>query len=122
MITGDDATVDPTTTHGAPTANDQSPAALLYGPGLVIVHGNAPFKAEFGEGFLGLPAVEALPDLPADAFELMRLVFERGTPLARWIELRGSSWRLTAAPRRDVETLDVYGIAIHLVARERPAD
>ena len=98
------------------------PRTTRAGPGLIIVHGNAPFKAEFGEGFLGLPAVEALPDLPSDAFELMTLVFEKGTPLARWIEVRGTSRRLTAAPRRDVETLDVYGIAIHLVARERPAE
>jgi len=117
---GGDANVDPTRASGAPTSGDQSPAALLYGPGLIIVHGNAPFRAEFGEGFLGLPAVEALPDLPADAFELMKRVFEGGLPLASWIEVRGTSRRLTAAPRRDVETLDVYGIAIHLVSRERP--
>lgn len=113
--------MDPTRMQHPPTASDQNPAALLYGPGLIIVHGNAPFKAEFGEGFLGLPAVEALPDLPAVAFDLMKLVFEKGMPLARWIEVHGTTRRLTAAPRRDVETLDVYGIAIHLVARERPA-
>ena len=114
--------VDPTHAQRVSTARDQSPAALLYGPGLVIVHGNVPFRAEFGEGFLGLPAVEALPDLPTAAFDLMKLVFQNGTPLARWIAVRGDTWRLTAAPRRDIETNAVYGIAIHLVARDRQSD
>ena len=105
---------------GARPGIEQSPAALLYGPGLVIVHGNEPFRNEFGSGCLGMPAVEALPDLPSPAFELMKLVLERGTPLASWIVVHGRSRRLTVAPRRDIGTGEVYGIAMHLVDRERP--
>ena len=96
----------------------QHPAAMLYGPGHVVVHGNPPFRELFGAGWLGLPAAEALLDLPRAAFELMDLVYREGRPLARWITLRGAPWRLTVAERRDPGTGDVYGIAIHLVPRE----
>jgi hypothetical protein len=91
------------------------PAALLYGPAQAIVYGNQPFVAAFGEAVVGLPAREALVDFPRMAFELMSLVFETGRPLASWIEIRGTRTRLIAAPRRDIETDDVYGIAIRLV-------
>ena len=97
----------------------QHPAAMLYGPGHVIVHGNPPFRELFGVGWQGLPAAEALLDLPRAAFELMDLVYREGRPLARWITLRGAPWRLTVAERRDLGTGDVYGIAIHLVPRLR---
>ena len=97
----------------------QHPAAMLYGPGHVVVHGNPPFRELFGAGWLGLPAAEALLDLTRDAFDLMDLVYRDGRPLARWITLRGAPWRLTIAERRDPETGDVYGIAIHLVPRQR---
>jgi hypothetical protein len=96
----------------------QRPAALLYGAGHVVVHGNPPFRALFGAGCLGLPAAEALLDLPRAAFDLMDLVFREGRPLARLITLRGATWRLTIAERRDIGTGEVYGIAIHLVPRE----
>jgi hypothetical protein len=97
----------------------QYPAALLYGPGHLVVHGNPPFREVFGAGWVGLPAAEALLDLPRAAFELMDLVYREGRPFARWITLRGAPWRLTVAERRDPGTGDVYGIAVHLVPRER---
>lgn len=92
----------------------QRPAALLYGPGHTIVHGNAPFRALFGSGSLGLPAAEALIDLPRAAFELMDFVYRDGRPLARAIAFRGATWRLTIGERRDIVTGEVYGIAIRL--------
>ena len=95
----------------------QHPAALLHGPGHVVVHGNAPFRELFGDGPLGLPAAEALLDLPRAAFELMDLVFREGRPRARWISMRGDAWRLTVAERSDLGTGEVYGIAVHLVPR-----
>ena len=97
----------------------QYPAALLYGPGHLVVHGNPPFRELFGAGWLGLPAAEALLDLPRDAFDLMDLVYREGRPFACWITLRGAPWRLTVAERRDPGTGDVYGIAVDLVPRER---
>ena len=92
----------------------QRPAALLYGPGHTIVHGNAPFRALFGADCLGLPAAEALIDLPRAAFELMDLVYRDGRPLAGAVALRGATWRLTIGERRDITTGEVYGIAIRL--------
>ncbi len=96
----------------------QKPAGLLYGRGHVVVYGNPPFRALFGEGIVGLPAAEALLDLPRGAFALMDLVYREGRPLARRITLHGAPWRLTAAPRRDIADGEVYGIAVHLVPRE----
>lgn len=97
----------------------QHPAAMLYGPGHLVVYGNPPFRALFGAGCIGLPAAEAFLDLPRAAFELMDLVYREGRPLARWITVRGATWRLTIADRRDIGTGGVYGIALHLVPRER---
>ncbi len=96
----------------------QNPAGLLYGRGHVVVYGNPPFRELFGAEIVGLPAAEALLDLPRGAFALMDLVYREGRPLARRITLRGSSWRLTVAPRRDIADGEVYGIAMHLVPRE----
>ena len=96
----------------------QHPAAMLHGPGHRVVYGNPPFRALFGSGCIGLPAAEALLDLPRAAFELMDLVYRAGRPLARSITVRGATWRLTIAERRDIGTGQVYGIAIHLVPRE----
>ena len=96
----------------------QHPAALLHGAGHIVVHGNPPFRALFGSGCLGLPAAEALLDLPRAAFDLMDLVYRDGRPLARWITVRGAPWRLTIAERRDIGTGEVYGIALHLVPQE----
>ncbi|MDR3544821.1 MAG: hypothetical protein P4L30_03520 [Candidatus Limnocylindrales bacterium] len=92
---------------------------MLYGPGHVVVYGNPPFRELFGECCVGLPAAEALLDLPRAAFEMMDLVYREGRPFARWITLGGAPWRLTVAERRDPATGGVYGIAIHLVPRER---
>jgi hypothetical protein len=97
----------------------QHPAGILHGPGHVIVYANPPFREAFGPGCVGLPAAEALLDLPRAAFELMDLVYREGRPLARWITFRGATWRLTIAERRDLGTGDVYGIAVHLVPRGR---
>ena len=97
-----------------PGAFGSQPVALLYGSGHVIVHGNPPFLAEFGEASIGLPAAEALLPLPGVAFDVIQRVYVRGTPLACWIEISGERRRLTAAPRRDPETGDVYGVAIRL--------
>jgi hypothetical protein len=99
----------------------QHPAAMLFGPGHLVVYGNPPFRALFGTGCIGLPAAEALLDLPRGAFELMDLVYHEGRPLARWIEVCGATWRLTIAERRDIDAGEVYGIALHLVPRERGA-
>ncbi len=97
----------------------QHPAGLLYGAGHVLVHANASFRDLFGTESTGLPAAEALVDLPHAAFELMDLVYREGRPLACRITLRGAHWRLTVAPRGDIGTGEVYGIAVHLVPRDR---
>ena len=96
----------------------QNPAGLLYGRGHVVVYGNPPFRQLFGAGIVGLPAAEALLDLPRTAFALMDLAYREGRPLARRITLHGSPWRLTIDPRRDIGDGEVYGIAVHLVPRE----
>jgi hypothetical protein len=83
-----------------------------------VVHANAPFRELFGAELTGLPAAEVLIDLPHGAFELLDLVYREGRPLARWITLRGTEWRLTVAPRGDSGTGQVYGIAVHLVPRK----
>jgi hypothetical protein len=85
----------------------------------MIVHGNPPFLAEFGEHAVGLPAAEALLSLPGIAFDVIQRVYVRGTPLACWIEVSGERRRLTAAPRRDPETKDVYGVAIRISGEPR---
>ncbi len=94
------------------------PVALAHGPGHVIVHGNPPFLAEFGRESVGLPAVEALLDLPAAAFELMDLVYREGRPLATRLRVRGMARRLTVVPKFDIETGEVYGVAMRLALDE----
>ena len=103
------------------TAQHPSPAALMYGPGHLIVFGNPAFVAEFGKGSVGLPAVEALPAWPRVAFELLDLAFREGRALAGWVRVDGLERRMVVAVRRDIETDEVYGLAVHLVARERVA-
>lgn len=98
---------------GRPAAIQQ-PAALLYGPGQRIVHGNAAFVAEFGERALGLPAREALLDVPPAFFDVVDRVRDEGRPLACWLAIAGKRRRLTVAPRRDPEDGSVYGAAIRL--------
>jgi len=92
----------------------QEPVALLYGPGQRIVQGNAAFVAEFGANKVGLPAREALLDVPGIAFEVVDRVLAAGRPLACWLEVAGERRRLTVAPRRDPETSEIYGVAIRL--------
>ena len=98
-------------------ASEPQPVALLYGPGLRIVHGNPAFVAEFGQTAVGLPAREALVDLPVRVFEVVDLVLNGGRPLACWLVVAGRRRRLTASPRVDPENGEVYGVAIRL-ARE----
>ncbi len=93
------------------------PAAFCFGAGHMVMHGNAAFRAAFGERALGLPAREVLLDLPAEAFDLLDKVFATGRPLARWIKRDHEEWRLTAAPRVDPESNEVYGVLLHLRAR-----
>lgn len=93
------------------------PAAFCLGPGHVVVHGNPAFVESFGAPSVGLPAREALVDLPGSVFELMDTVLAEGRPLAGWFAGVGEDWRATVAPRIDPETHEVYGVAIHLRAR-----
>lgn len=87
------------------------------GHGHVVVYGNPAFRTMFGPGAIGLPARESLVDLPPAAFSLLDAVISHGRPLARWIEWADGPWRLTAVPRRDPESGEVYGVAFHLRAR-----
>lgn len=100
-----------------PGPHERRPAAFLYGPAHLVMHGNAAFRAAFGEAAVGVPAREALVDLPREAFALLDAVLERGSPLARWIRWTGEDWRLTAAPRREPGSDEPYGVTMHLRAR-----
>ena len=93
------------------------PAAMCLGAGHVVVFGNPAFVAAFGAGAIGVPAREGIVSLPPAALGLLDMVFARGRPLARWIRWSGADWRLTVAPRLDVETNEVYGVSMHLRAR-----
>lgn len=93
------------------------PAGLCAGPGHMVVHGNPALRMAFGDVSVGLPAREGILGLPSEAFELLDAVYAQGRPLARWIRRDGVEWRLTAAPRLDPESGEVYGVAFHL--RER---
>jgi hypothetical protein len=72
----------------------------------------------FGDGSIGLPARESMVDLPRAAFDLFDAVYRQGRPLARWVQRDGRDWRLTATPRRELGSDEVYGIAFHLRARD----
>ncbi len=93
------------------------PVALCFGPGHVLVYANRAFVDAFGDACVGMPAREALVDLPGRTFALLDAVLQRGRPLACWITRDGEEWRLTAAPRVDPETREVYGVTFHLRAR-----
>ena len=93
------------------------PAGLCAGAGHMVVHGNPALRAAFGDVSIGLPAREGILGLPPEAFALLDAVYARGAPLARWVRRGDEDWRMTAAPRRDPETGEVYGVAFHL--RER---
>ena len=112
--------MDPTRDRGlAPRDGAVSrPAGMCAGPGHVVVYGNEAFRAVFGGGCVGLPAREGLVGLPAAAFAVLDAVYRRGSPAARWISMDGREWRLTAAPRRDPASDEVYGVAFHLRERD----
>ena len=99
----------------------QQPVALLYGPGQRIVHANPAFVAEFGAIAVGLPAREALPDLPPLVFDVVDRVLRLGRPLACWLDVAGERRRLTVALRRDPETSEIYGVALRLAHAEAGA-
>jgi hypothetical protein len=106
------------------SSSPPQPVALLYGPGHRIVHANPAFVAEFGDGGsipVGVPASEALVDIPRLILEVAERVLASGRPLATWVVVRGTRRRLTVAPRTDPETGEVYGVALRLAAaEERP--
>ncbi len=93
------------------------PAGMCHGAGHLVVYGNPAFVSWFGAECVGLPAREALVELPPEAFALMDAVLRRRRPLARWIRLCDADWRMTVAPRLDPETGDAYGVSFHLRAR-----
>jgi hypothetical protein len=95
-------------------ATEPAPAAFHYGPGHMIMHGNAVFVAMFGRGIVGQPAREAMIGLPAKAFELMDLGYTTGKPGACRVTTSDGQKRLVVAPRRDPETGEVYGVTTHL--------
>jgi hypothetical protein len=106
---------------GAPahrSGSETRPAAIAHGPGHLVVYGNPAFRSAFGEVAVGLPARESMLDLPPDAFTLLDAVYAEGRPFARWVRRGGATWRLTAIPRRDAETGEVFGVAFHLRARD----
>jgi hypothetical protein len=101
------------------TAGTPAPGAFHFGPGHLILHGNAAFLEAFGPGCVGQPAREALVDLPSAAFDLMDEVYRTGRPLACRIRTPFGERRLVVAPRRDPETGETYGVASHLAPPRR---
>ena len=97
-------------------ARAPGPAAFHLGPAHRIVHGNPAFVAAFGPASIGMPAREAMTDLPRAAFELMDRVLREGRPLASRIRTPDGERRLVVVPRRDPETGETYGVATHLRA------
>ena len=94
------------------------PAGMCRGAGHLVVYGNPAFRDVFGAQCVGLPAREGLVGLPADGFAVLDRVLRGGRPAARWIRMKGFEWRLTAAPRLDPGTGEVYGVAFHLRRRD----
>jgi hypothetical protein len=91
---------------------------MCHGPGHVVRYGNPAFVAAFGKACVGLPAREGLVALPSDAFTLLDAVLTKGRPFARRIRVAGKEWRMTAVPRVDAGTGEVYGVSFHLRSRE----
>jgi hypothetical protein len=116
MATMGEPSFHPQPDRDLPTS-ERRPAGLATGPGHVVVHGNPAFQMTFGAAAIGMPARETMLDLPPEAFALLDAVLADGRPLARWITRADGDWRLTAMPRRDPLTFEVYGVAFHLRAR-----
>jgi hypothetical protein len=102
----------------APDGPATNPAGMCHGPGLIVVYGNPAFKRVFGDGSVGLPAREGMLGLSRAGFTLLDAVLRQGRPLARWVRLAGETWRMTAAPRIDPGTSEVYGASFHLKPRD----
>ena len=96
-------------------AQPSRPAAMCRGQGHLVVYGNPAFLAAFGAQAVGMPARESLVSLPPSAFALLDLVLAHGKPLAKWIRVDGSVWRMTVAPRIDPSG-EIYGVSLHLRA------
>jgi hypothetical protein len=111
-----DATADPV--QDGPNVN---PAGLCHGAGLIVVYGNPAFCHVFGDGSVGLPAREGMLGLSRTGFTLMDAVIKGGQPRSRWVRLAGETWRMTAAPRTDPGTGEVYGVAFNLRPRDPEA-
>jgi hypothetical protein len=94
------------------------PAGFCRGQGLIVVYGNAAFQRVFGAACVGMPAREGMVGLSREAFAVMDAVLHRTRPAARWVRLNGAEWRLTVAPRADVDTGETYGVAFHLRPRD----
>ena len=108
--------VDPAVRTAVP-----SPAAFHFGPAHVIMHGNPAFLAAYGQASVGMPAREAMTELPRAAFELMDRVYREGRPLARRLALPNGERRLVVVPRTDPETGETYGVTTHVRAIDGPA-
>lgn len=91
---------------------------MCTGPGHVVVYGNQAFREVFGTHCVGLPAREGLVGLPGAGFAVLDAVLARGRPAARWLRMGGVEWRITAAPRRELGTNEVYGVSFHLRRRD----
>ena len=100
-----------------PQPGTERPAGMCLGPGHLVVYGNPAFIATFGPRCIGMPARETMLSLPPEAFDLLDTVLTGGRPLARWIEVDGQAWRMTAMPRLEFETGDPYGVSFHLRRR-----
>ena len=98
----------------AATLTGPSPAAFHYGPAHRIMHGNPAFIATFGAESIGLPAREAMTELPRAAFALMDRVLREGRPLARRVITPAGERRFVVVPRKDPASGEVYGVATHL--------
>ena len=93
------------------------PAGMCRGRGHLVVYGNRAFLLAFGSRSVGLPAREGLVGLPSEAFDLLDAVLDGGRALACWLEVNGERWRMTAAPRVDPMSGEVYGVSFHLRSR-----
>ena len=95
-------------------AREPDPAAFHLGAAHLIVYGNAAFRARYGASAVGMPAREAMTDMPSGAYALMDRVLGEGRPLAMSLAVGGERRRFVVAPRRDIETGETYGVATHL--------